>query len=323
MKSTLLIAGCFAAVCMTSSAPAAEKTYVFGFIPKQNYNPIFLMAKAGAEAEAATLSKENGVDIKIEWRGPEQDDPQQQANIIEQLTNSGISGIAISCTDANKVTDAINTAVNRGVPVVTFDSDAPNSKRFATFGTDDIDCGHKVMAQLATELNGKGVVAILAGNPNAPNLQKRVQGAKEEAKKYPAIQILDTFYHKETPEDSAAKVEDVTLHHPEINGWLFIGGWPLLTENAIKWSPGTIKVASVDALPGMLSYLRSGHVQILLAQQVYEWGTESVKLLFDKVSANKQPKEAFVKADLIPVTKANADEYLKTWQARAATTAQH
>jgi hypothetical protein len=41
------------------------------------------------------------------------------------------------------------------------------------------------------------------------------------------------------------------------------------------------------------------------------------------VSANKEPKEAFVKADLIPVTKANADEYLKAWQARAATTAQH
>jgi ABC-type sugar transport system substrate-binding protein len=35
------------------------------------------------------------------------------------------------------------------------------------------------MEQLAKEMGGKGVVAILAGNQNAPNLQKRVQGVKE------------------------------------------------------------------------------------------------------------------------------------------------
>ena len=64
---------------------------------------------------------------------------------------------------------------------MTFDSDAPDSKRFAFYGTNDADCGKQVMLELAKITNGTANVAILAGNQNAPNLQKRVQGVKDEA----------------------------------------------------------------------------------------------------------------------------------------------
>ena len=293
---------------------AADKTYTFGVIAKSNNNPVFQAAKTGADDEAAKLSKEKGVTIKIDWRTPNEEDPQKQADAVEQLVNAGANGIAISASDANKLTDAIDKAVDSGVPVVMFDSDAPKSKRLAIFGTDDIDCGQKVMSELAKEMGGKGVVAILAGNQNAPNLQKRVQGVKEEAKKYPDIQILDSYYHKETPQDAAAKVEQVMQAHPEITGWAMVGGWPLFTDNAIKFAPGTVKVVAVDALPAELGYLRSGHVQVLLAQQVYEWGSKSVDMLYDKVAENKNPPSTLVKGELIPITKDNVDEFAKNWE---------
>ena len=59
---------------------------------------------------------------------------------------------------------------------MTFDSDAPQSKRFAFYGVDDVKTGEAVMRELATLMGGKGKVAILAGNQNAPNLRKRVDG---------------------------------------------------------------------------------------------------------------------------------------------------
>lgn len=293
---------------------AADKTYTFGIVAKSNNNPVFQAAKTGAEDEAAKLSKENGVNIKIDWRTPNEEDPQKQADAVEQLVNAGANGIAISASDANKLTDAINKAVDSGVPVCMFDSDAPKSKRFAIFGTDDIDCGHKVMEELAKEMGGKGVVAILAGNQNAPNLQKRVEGVKEEAKKYPDIKILDAYYHKETPQDAAAKVEQVMQSHPEITGWAMIGGWPLFTDNALKFAPGSVKVVAVDALPAQLGYLRSGHVQVLLAQQVYEWGSKSVDMLYDLVANGKNPPSTFVKGELIPITKDNVDAFAENWK---------
>lgn len=227
---------------------------------------------------------------------------------------SGADGIAVSCSDANKLTDAINSAVKNGVPVATFDSDAPASKRFVTYGVDDVKCGEEVMENLAKVMGGKGVVAILAGNQNAPNLQKRVQGVKNVAKKYPDIKIIDTFYHKETAQDAAARVEQVMQAHPEITGWAMIGGWPLFTDNALKWQPGTVKCVSVDALLPELAYLRSGHVQMLLAQQCYEWGYKSVEHLINKIHFKKDPASVKDVSPLIPVTKENVDEFSKNWE---------
>ena len=74
------------------------------------------------------------------------------------------------------------------------------------------------MSELAPLMNGKGKVAILAGNQNAPNLRKRVEGVKQEAAKHPGIKIVDTFYHIETPQDAAAEVIRVQNAYPEITG---------------------------------------------------------------------------------------------------------
>src|SRR5262245_11179262 len=293
---------------------AQTKAYTIGLVAKSQGNPVFQAARVGANDAARDLGKKYGIEIKIDWRTPNEEDAQKQAEAIEQLVLAGASGIAVSCSDANKLTDAINSAVKTGVPVATFDSDAPNSKRFVTYAIDDVKCGEQVMDELAKFMGGKGMVAFLAGNQNAPNLQKRVQGVKNAAKKYPGIKIRDVFYHKETPQDAAAKVEQVMQANPDITGWAMVGGWPLFTDNALKWPPGTIKCVSVDALPPELAYLRSGHVQLLLAQQVYEWGYRSTEHLINKIHLKKDPSVLHDVSPLVPVTKENVDEFAKNWE---------
>ncbi len=292
----------------------AQKSYTIGLVAKSQGNPVFQAARVGATDAARDLGAKHNLRIKIDWRTPNEEDAQKQAEAIEQLVLAGASGIAVSCSDANKLTDAINSAVRNGVPVATFDSDAPASKRFVTYGVDDVKCGEQVMTELAKIMEGKGTVAILAGNQNAPNLQKRVQGVKNAAKNYRGIRILETYYHKETPQDAAAKVEEVMQSHPDITGWAMVGGWPLFTENALKWPPGTVKCVSVDALPPQLAYLRSGHVQLLLAQQVYEWGYRSVEHLINKIHLKKNPAVLHDVSPLVPVTKENVDQFAKNWE---------
>jgi ribose transport system substrate-binding protein len=136
---------------------------------------------------------------------------------------------------------------------------------------------------------------------------------KNVAKKFPGIKIRDTYYHKETPQDAAAKVEQVMQANPDITAWAMIGGWPLFTDNALKWAPGSIKCVSVDALPPELAYLRSGHVQLLLAQQCFEWGYRSVEHLVNKIHLKKEPGVLHDVSPLVPVTKANVDEFAKNW----------
>jgi len=304
---TLALAG-------TVLAPAAPRVLTIGLVAKSQGNPVFQAARVGAIDAAKELGAKYNLDIRIDWRTPNEEDAQKQAEAIEQLVLAGAEGISVSCSDANKLTDAINRAVDNGVPVATFDSDAPASKRFVTYGVDDVECGKQTMAELAKVMNGKGVVAVLAGNPNAPNLQRRVQGVKEEAAKFPGITIRDVYYHKETPQDAAAKVEQVMQANPDVTGWAMIGGWPLFTENALKWQPGTVACVAVDALPAQLAYIRSGHVPVLLAQQVYEWGHRTVELLVEKIVNHKNPPAVKEISALIPVTKDNVDEFAKNWE---------
>jgi ribose transport system substrate-binding protein len=300
---------------LASGAHAADRRQVtIGVVAKSQSNPVFQAAHQGARDAARELGDKYGVDVTVNIQTPPNEDAQKQADAIEQLARQGADGIAVSCSDANACTPAIDKAVQAGAVVITFDSDAPRSKRLAYYGTDDKTCGERVMDELAKVMGGKGTVAILAGNQAAPNLRTRAQAVKDTAAgKYPDIKIIDTYYHQETPEQAAAEVQRQQTAHPEINGWAMIGGWPLFTRDALKWEPGTVKVVSVDALPAQLSYLEDGHVQVLLAQDCYGWGYKSVQMLLDKIVKDQDPPSKRVIDPLTKVTKENATEFAKKW----------
>jgi ribose transport system substrate-binding protein len=272
----------------TAAKGGGDGTITIAMIAKSSTNPVFLAARTGADSAAKELSAQ-GIKVEVLWLTPPQEDGQVQAQRIQQAVNDGADAILLSASDAGKLVGAIDDAVNRGVEVMTFDSDAPQSRRFAFFGIDDAKTGAQTMAELVKLLGGKGKVAILAGNQNAPNLQKRVQGAKDEAAKSPGIEIVGVFNHIETPQDAAAEVVRVNNAYPDIKGWAMIGGWALFTQTLLTdLDPKVIKVVSVDALPAQLAYVDQGITPVLLAQPVYEWGYVGVKTIVDKLHFKKE-----------------------------------
>lgn len=294
-------------------APAGKKSYVFGVIAKSQANPVFQAARTGAMDAAKAIEAKHGVKVEINWRTPNNEDAQQQAQFLEQLASSGVDGISISCSDGKVLKGAIDSAVDRGVEVVTFDSDSPESKRFAYYGINDVEAGKAVMRELSKAMGGKGVVAVLAGNQNATNLQARVKGVREEAANHPGITIKDVYYHAETAAEAAAKVQQVQNANPEITGWAMVGGWPLFTKNALDGVYESAKVVSVDHLPEQLEYVRKGQVQALIGQDCYGWGYQTVMMLFDKVHNNKAPANVVNTFELSVVTKDKVDEYAGLW----------
>lgn len=290
--------------------------FTIAMIAKSSTNPVFLSGRQGAEAAAAELSREHGVTVRIDWLTPPSEDGAVQAQRIAEAVNSGASAILLSATDAGKVRGAVNEAVDRGVPVMTFDSDVADSKRFSFYGGDDFAMGRQVMDELATRMGGTGRIGIIAGNQNAPNLQERVRGVKETATKYPGITIVNTFYHAETPQDAAAEVLRVMRAYPDLRGFAMIGGWALFTRTLLTdLDPARIRIVSVDALPAQLPYVEAGLAPVLFAQPTYNWGYVSVRTIFDKVYLRKEVP-AHVMMDLVRVSKENLGAWarqLKEW----------
>ena len=299
-----------------TSAPARSPGLKIAMIAKSATNPIFASARKGAEAAAKELSQKHGVPIEIAWMTPDNEDGKIQAQRIAQAVKDGASAILISCSDAATATAAINDAVDRGVPVMTFDSDAADSKRFAFYGVDDEKLGQTVMRELSAQIKKKGAVAILAGNADAPNLRKRVEGVKKEAASNPGIKIVATVNHPETAKDAAAAVVDAQKANPQIQGWAMVGGWALFTPRLMKdLDPKKVKVVAVDALPAQLAFVESGLAPVLLAQPTYNWGYISVQRIVDKVHL-KQDVPAVIPMDVVRVTNDSLGTWarqLKTW----------
>jgi len=297
----------------TPVAAGDKKAIKITLIAKSSNNPVFMSAKVGAEAAAKELGEKSGRTITVDWRTPNEEDGQVQAQRIAQAVNDGTDAIILAASDAAKVKGAVDDAVAKNVPVFTFDSDVAGSKRFGFYGADDMAVGKQVMDELA-KIAGSGPVnvAILAGNQNAPNLQKRVEGVKEAAKAYPNVKIISVVNHVESPQDASAAVTREMNAKPEINAWAMIGGWPLFNTSLLTMDPAKVKIVAVDALPAQLAYVEKGIAPVLLAQPIYDWGYKSVGFVVDKLDGKEVAE--MNQMDLIRVSKDNLNDWAKQLQ---------
>src|SRR5262245_60570691 len=174
--------------CGKGPEPAGRSQRLrFAVIPKALDIPVFNYAKIGAEREAAARGN-----IDIIWRAPETADQLRQKEILESFITQRVDGIAISCLNGDFLTDTINRAIDAGIPVTTWDADAPKSKRMAFYGVDDKASGRIMGGEAVKLLGDKGTVAIIT-SVGAVNLQQRLEGVREVLAQHPNITIVETY----------------------------------------------------------------------------------------------------------------------------------
>jgi ribose transport system substrate-binding protein len=321
-----LVAGALAAGCRSrvdagaGAPPTAVAPFRIAMIAKSASNPSFLASRLGAENRARALSAELGRPIELEWLTPPREDAALQVHRIQQAVAEKVGAVLLSCSDVQTVTPAIDDAVAHGVPVMTFDSDAPESRRFATCGVDDLKAGQAVMKELAQLIPHRGKVAVLAGNPSAPNLRRRVEGVMNEAARHPGLTILGPFFHVETPQDATAAVMRAEAAHPDIAGWAMVGGWPLYTQTLLheieSRAPRMMVpvIVSINAIPPQLLYVEKGLAPVLLAQPTYLWGEVGVDTIVDKL-IRKSAVPDRIPMDLVRVTRDNLGAWVRQLRA--------
>jgi ribose transport system substrate-binding protein len=301
-------AGCGGSKAPEPGAPAAAQRLRFAVIPKALEIPVFNFAKIGAERQA----KEYG-NVDILWNAPVNADQLKQKEILESAITQKVDGIAISALNGDFLTETINKAVEAGIPVVTWDSDAPKSKRAAFYGVDDLASGRIMGEETVRLLNGKGKVAIITSY-GATNLQRRLDGIKESLAKAPGIQLVEVFDIKEDAVRCAELMATGTKRYPDLAAWLSTGGWPIFTRNATSVvDPTKTKVISFDTIQPGLDLLREGKVTVLVGQKYFGWGSEAVKLLYD-MKHGKAPSATIIDSGVDVVTKENVEDYAAKWK---------
>jgi len=254
--------------------------------------------------------------VEILWNAPASADQLKQKEILESYITQRVDGIAISSLNGEFLADTINRAIAQGIPVTTWDSDAPTSQRIAFYGVDDRASGRILGEETIKLLGGKGKVAIIT-SLGAANLQNRLEGAKEALAKAPGIQVVETYDIKEDVIRCAEIIATGSRRYPDLGAWISVGGWPVFTRNALDGvDPAKTKVISFDTVSPALDLLRAGKVQVLLGQKYFGWGSESVKLLRDIKNGTK-PASPIIDSGVDVVTKDNVDQYELQWKKMA------
>src|SRR5258708_22026228 len=136
-------------------------------------------------------------------------------------------------------------------------------------------------------------------------MRERAEAVKKGAARDPGVETVEIVPHLETPADAAAEVLKFDAAHPDLAGWVMVGGWPLRHSSQTlalvqELQARKLKVVAVDALPEQLMYIEKGLVPVLWAQPNYMWGKVWVETIVDKV-ARKNAVPERIRLELVRV----------------------
>jgi ribose transport system substrate-binding protein len=311
------------AVAAPTEAPKAEapaaapQKLTIAWIPKALNNPVFETGKVGAEKKAKELSDKGPVQVEILYTAPTKSDIAEQAAVMEGVISKKVSAIGVSCNEPKGCEDPINKAVEAGIPVMTWDSDSPNSKRFTYLGVDNKEGGKAAADLMKMALPNGGKVALLTGVPGAANLEARIAGFKEGIQGS-KIEVVDVVSCNDDIQKGVQVVEETMTKYPDLNGWFLVGLWPVFAgEGAMpKWEEATkkgMKSIAFDTLPVELEWVQKGMLYGLVGQKYFGWGYDTVQMIYDLI-INGKKFEPFTNSGMDIVTSCNVDAMSEAWK---------
>jgi rhamnose transport system substrate-binding protein len=200
-----------------STASGALKTGLKVFVvPKNLGNPYFTLADSvntdGALAALQTLSEAGS-----ETSGTAATAASQLPAIQAAITK-GANALIVSASDSSALCPTLTAAMQRGVTVVTYDSDAPSCRNLfvnqastPAIGTTEVDI-------LAQQIHGKGDIAIVSATASATNQNAWIGYMKQELTKYPNIHLVTTVYGNDDPTTATQVTQGLLQQYPNLAG---------------------------------------------------------------------------------------------------------
>lgn len=207
-----------------------------------------------------------------------------QKAAFEQQVAANVDGIAVTPIEPDAFAPVIDSAIDKGIPVVTFDSDSAKSKRLAYIGTNNYEAGKKAGEQAVKLLPSGGKFVAFVGNMSAQNARDRYQGFLDAVKGHNIEPLQEPFQDKADKTGAAYRnvADAITKYGDKIN--LFLGIWsyngPAIIDEVGKAKlNGKVKIVAFDGDPKTLDALKNGTVDAAVVQKPYEFGRLCTKLL--------------------------------------------
>jgi rhamnose transport system substrate-binding protein len=240
----------------SESTSGGAKTYVL--VPKNLGNPYFDTANKGAQEAAQELS------VTVTYQGSAAADATQQIQLLNSLIAQNVSGLAIAANDADALVPVGKSAIDAGIPVVTWDSGIAAGGRTVHINQAVSADIAAVQIKMASDLaGGSGKIAILSATSTAPNQNEWIGLMQEELKKpeYANLELVETVYGDDQDEKSYTEAQGLMTKYPDLKVIIApttvgIAAAARAVQDAGKI--GTVFVTGLGTPNQMREYVKSG-----------------------------------------------------------------
>jgi ribose transport system substrate-binding protein len=236
----------------------------------------------------------------------------EQRRELDDLLSRGVAGISISVDDAPHATEELDKVASKAA-LFTTDSDAPQSKRVAYIGTDNVAAGKVAGEQIKKALPDGGKIMLFVGTLDADNARERVQGIKETLAGT-KIEVIDVRTDQVDFAKAKSNAEDAMTKYPDIS--LLSGLWSYNTPeiyDAVKAAGkcGKVKIVGFDEDPRTLRGISEGCVEATVVQQPFEFGYQSMIDLIKTINGDLswKPANSLVLIPTRVIDKSNVTEF--------------
>jgi rhamnose transport system substrate-binding protein len=288
LAAACLILSAVAGCTNESSAPTAKSgttngtakprnQIVVAMLPKLTNIAYFRACQDGAKQAAAELG------VKLIYDGPSDPNASDQNKFIETWIRQGVDAICIAPNEPKAIKRFVQEAQHRGIKVLTWDSDAPDSGRELMVNqVDDKRLGEALMDEIARQMHEEGEWAVVIASLNADNLNTwRRYAEARAAEKYPKLKKVVTIVTEEDVDKSRKLVETLLNVHPNLKGMIaFDSNSVPGAAEALKRTGKAGKVALCgNTTPGpMKAYLKEDVLQSFFLWDPRKLGDLTVRL---------------------------------------------
>jgi ribose transport system substrate-binding protein len=225
-----------------------------------------------AQTGASRASAEFGVPILFE-APTAAEKLSQQLSMLETFVNDNFTAITFSSIDRDAPHDIIQSAVDKGIPVLCTDSDATGSARSLYIGMSDYDAG-RAAGEAALKIIGKGQIVGLVGYATAQNAQDRIRGVKDVLEGTD-LELVEVLLDDIKPEVALSNAQTAMQTYPDLAGFLTFYSYdgPAACQAVSQAEQsGKVKIVAFDAEPETQRCMKEGTVQAMIGQRVYFYG---------------------------------------------------
>jgi len=263
-----------------------KEDYTIAIVPKVSGIPYFNAVEEGANEAGEDLN------VNVLFKGPPIADWKQQRNIIEDFIQRDVDLIAISANDPERLGPILQKARDKGIRVITWDSDTnPKYRELFVNMVDPENLGRHLMDNLAAQMGEKGEYAILTGSHVAANLSEWMNYIIEQQEDvYPEMKLVEVVETEDNPQKSYIGAEKLLKTYPNLKGILGSSSvGPPAAAQAVRDAgrAGTVTVTGLSTPNLMRSYLKDGSAQKITLWSPKKLGYLTVSLAKELLNNDK------------------------------------